>query len=201
LFDHLGSPRVIARPSDNAIVWRWDNIDPFGNNAANENPSGLGTFKYALRLPGQYFDAETGTHYNYFRDYDPIIGRYIQSDPVGLLAGLTTFGYVSAKPLTLRDPFGLVKWTGPGFSGGVGRVRDSAWTCTRSPRSVGVASESRLGLWLYTVLLVKGRFQSPARPATPVSSMAKAARMQSRRSAFTQSRVSLGLKGTAPPLD
>ncbi len=71
LADHLGSPRAVVRPSDSAILWRWDNTDPFGNNAANENPSGQGTFKYALRFPGQYFDAETSTHYNYFRDYDP----------------------------------------------------------------------------------------------------------------------------------
>ena len=79
--DHLGSPRAVTRPSDNAIMWRWDNTDPFGANAANENPAGQGTFKYALRFPGQYYDAETGTHYNYFRDYDPTIGRYEESDP------------------------------------------------------------------------------------------------------------------------
>ena len=72
--DHLGSPRAVTRPSDNALMWRWDNIDPFGANAANENPAGQGTFKYALRFPGQYYDAETGTHYNYFRDYDPAMG-------------------------------------------------------------------------------------------------------------------------------
>ena len=84
LADHLGSPRAVVRPSDSAIMWRWDNTDPFGNNAANENPSGQGTFKYALRFPGQYYDAETSTHYNYFRDYDPSVGRYEQSDPIGL---------------------------------------------------------------------------------------------------------------------
>ena len=74
--DHLGSPRAIIRPSDNAFMWRWDNTDPFGNNAANQNPGGKGKFRYALRFPGQYFDAETSTHYNYFRDYDPGVGRY-----------------------------------------------------------------------------------------------------------------------------
>ena len=86
--DHLGSPRAVTRPSDNAMIWQWDNVDPFGANLPNENPGGQGTFKYALRFPGQYYDAETGMHYNYFRDYDPVIGRYIQSDPIGLKGGL-----------------------------------------------------------------------------------------------------------------
>ena len=74
--DHLGSPRAITRPIDNVFVWRWDNVDPFGANPPNENPAGHGAFKYALRFPGQYYDAETQTHYNYFRDYDPDTGRY-----------------------------------------------------------------------------------------------------------------------------
>jgi RHS repeat-associated protein len=105
--DHLGSPRVVTRPSDNAIMWQWDNVDPFGVNAANENPSGQGTFRYAMRFPGQYFDAETGTHYNYFRDYDPTIGRYIESDPIGLGGGLNTYGYARQSPASVNDVFGL----------------------------------------------------------------------------------------------
>jgi RHS repeat-associated protein len=89
-------------------VWRWDQQEPFGNNVADENPSGLGTFDLPLRLPGQYFDKETGQQYNYFRDcYDPTMGRYCQSDPIGLRGGLNTYAYVSNNPLTSTDPLGL----------------------------------------------------------------------------------------------
>ena len=105
--DHLGSPRAVTRPSDNVMVWQWDNVDPFGNNAANENPAGQGTFKYATRFPGQYYDSETGTHYNYFRDYDPGIGRYEQSDPIGLKGGINTYAYARSNPARFRDPLGL----------------------------------------------------------------------------------------------
>lgn len=60
-----------------------------------------------MGLPGQYFDQETGLHYNYFRDYDPSTGRYIESDPIGLGGGLNTYGYSRANPLRFIDPFGL----------------------------------------------------------------------------------------------
>lgn len=104
--DHLDTPRRITRPSDNAIVWRWDS-DPFGTMPANENPSGFGVFNYNLRSPGQYYDPETGLHYNYFRDYDPATGRYVQSDPIGLGGGLNTYAYVLANPISFIDPLGL----------------------------------------------------------------------------------------------
>ena len=58
-------------------------------------------------LPGQYYDAESGNHYNYFRDYSPIVGRYIESDPIGLRGGMGTFSYVLGNPLGLVDPVGL----------------------------------------------------------------------------------------------
>jgi RHS repeat-associated protein len=100
------SGTTITRPSDNAIVWRWES-DPFGSTAANENPSGLGAFSYHLRFPGQYYDSETGLHYNYFRDYDPATGRYIESDPIGLRGGINTYAYVRSAPTMIIDPTGL----------------------------------------------------------------------------------------------
>ncbi len=104
--DHLNTPRVITNQAAQ-VVWRWDNTDPFGGSPPDENPSGLGNFTCNLRLPGQYFDRETNTHYNYFRDYDPSIGRYIQSDPIGLAGGINTYAYVEGNPLSKTDPDGL----------------------------------------------------------------------------------------------
>jgi RHS repeat-associated protein len=92
-------------------VWIWDQQEPFANTLAAENPSGLGAFEFSLRLPGQYFDRETNLHYNYFRDYDPAMGRYSRSDPIGLKAGLNTYAYVGSSPLAAVDWQGLASFT------------------------------------------------------------------------------------------
>ena len=105
--DHLNASRRITRPSDNAIVWRWDS-EPFGTAPANQNPSGLGNFVYNLRLPGQYYDAETGLNYNYYRNYDPGTGRYVESDPIGLHGGINTYAYARGNPISNRDPSGKI---------------------------------------------------------------------------------------------
>ena len=62
---------------------------------------------YNLRLPGQYYDQETGQYYNYFRDYDSQTGRYVESDPIGLRAGVNTYSYVGNSPVSRADPLGL----------------------------------------------------------------------------------------------
>jgi len=58
-------------------------------------------------FPGQYYDQETGLHYNYFRYYDPQTGRYITSDLAGIIGGLNTYAYVEANPTNLIDENGL----------------------------------------------------------------------------------------------
>jgi len=94
-------------------VWRWDQAEPFGNSPADEDPDANSVaFDLPLRLPGQRYDAETGLHYNYFRDYDSSIGRYGESDPIGLEGGINTYAYVGGDPVRRIDPTGLIEWEG-----------------------------------------------------------------------------------------
>jgi RHS repeat-associated protein len=105
--DQLGAPRVITRQSDEGIAWRWDLAEAFGWTAPDQNPVGLGIFSFNQRLPGQVFDAENGLFQNWNREYNPRIGRYMQSDPIGLLGGINTFAYVEGDPLQSTDARGL----------------------------------------------------------------------------------------------
>ncbi|NIU11918.1 MAG: RHS repeat-associated core domain-containing protein, partial [Phycisphaerae bacterium] len=90
-------------------AWRAD-YTPFGNVVISRN-----TVDNPLRFPGQYFDAETGLHYNYFRDYDVSAGRYLQSDPIGLRGGVNIYSYVGANPIRYDDPLGLESFDGENF--------------------------------------------------------------------------------------
>jgi RHS repeat-associated protein len=105
--DHLNSPRKVQQPVTDQLVWRWDS-DPFGTAAPNQNPTGLGTFSYNLRFPGQYHMAETGLNQNWNRDYDPLTGKYVESDPIGLNGGINTYRYVADNPISYIDWFGLL---------------------------------------------------------------------------------------------
>jgi RHS repeat-associated protein len=82
--DQLNTPRQVSRPSDNTPMWTWYS-DPFGTEPANPSPAGAGAFAYNLRFPRQIFDGQAGLHLNGFRDYDPAIGGYPESDPIGLM--------------------------------------------------------------------------------------------------------------------
>jgi RHS repeat-associated protein len=98
--DHLGSPQKLTDASQATV---WDGVfDPFGEQVA---VTGLAAMQ--MRFPGQYADEETGFSYNYFRDYEPNLGRYVQSDPIGLNGGLNRFGYAEANPIRNSDEYGL----------------------------------------------------------------------------------------------
>ena len=108
LTDHLGTPRKVLDGATGQTRWSWDAKQPFGHEMPLETPAaGLPAFTLDLRFPGQRFDEETGLFHNGFRDYHPGLGRYVQSDPLGLEAGWNTYGYVGGNPGSNIDPMGL----------------------------------------------------------------------------------------------
>ncbi|HED39438.1 MAG TPA: hypothetical protein ENJ13_03300 [Chromatiales bacterium] len=108
--DQLGTPQVLTDESG-TTVWT-ATYDPFGMATVNEDPDGDGNLvTLNVRLPGQYYDQETGLHYNAARFYDPSTGRYLTSDPIGLQGGPNTYVYVDGNPLRWTDPLGLAKCT------------------------------------------------------------------------------------------
>ena len=117
--DHLNTPRVVV-DLDNAVRWRWL-AEPFGTTAPESDPSSLGFFTQNLRFPGQYADAETGLFYNMARDYDGDIGRFVQSDPIGLNGGINTYTYVEGQPTAHTDELGLAN------SGAIQWMRPRPW--------------------------------------------------------------------------
>src|SRR5271169_5632988 len=101
--DHLATPHKMT-DSSGAVVWS-AYYKPFGAATVT-----LSTITNNLRFPGQYFDAETGLNYNYFRDYNPVIGRYIEKDPIGLRGGISLYRYVRNNPVNQIDPSGNFDW-------------------------------------------------------------------------------------------
>ena len=99
--DGLGAPRAISNVAGNSI-WQW----PYQSNPFGEQEP-AGSYGYNLRFPGQYFDSESGLRYNVNRDYEAVTGRYVQSDPIGLKGGASTYSYVNASPLNGFDVVGL----------------------------------------------------------------------------------------------
>ncbi|CAE7822337.1 wapA [Symbiodinium microadriaticum] len=102
--DHLNTPQKITDDSQ-AVVWA-ASYDPFG-----EVTETVSTIENNIRFPGQYADGESGLHYNYFRDYDPSLGRYVESDPIGIIVGKAPES-VWSQVRNQQDVFGnLNEWS------------------------------------------------------------------------------------------
>jgi RHS repeat-associated protein len=109
--DHLGTPQRMVSPT-NSVVWNAD-IKPFGKASLQAN-----LVPNNIRFSGQYEDEESGYHYNWHRHYDPMTGRYIETDPLGIAASLNLYLYVGGSPLVFIDPYGLFEtYTGNGWLG------------------------------------------------------------------------------------
>ncbi|WP_225209711.1 RHS repeat-associated core domain-containing protein [Xanthomonas bonasiae] len=126
--DHLGTPRAVIDSVRDVAIWTWDlKGEAFGNTPPDQDPDKDGTaFVFDMRFPGQRYDSAMGFNQNYFRDYDPATGRYGQSDPIGLVGGVSTYSYVASKPLLQVDLLGL--------DGGLvcGPADDSGSDCSRT---------------------------------------------------------------------
>ncbi len=123
--DHLNTPRMATNDAQQ-ITWTWRS-DAFGVGKIDKDPDGDGIkTNIRLRFPGQYEDGESGLHYNYFRDYHPGWGRYVQSDPIGLNGGINNYAYVAGNPVMYYDPTGEIGVPGAAIGGLIGGV--SAFT-------------------------------------------------------------------------
>ncbi len=103
--DLTGTVQEVTAP-DGTLVWAGYQAG-FGENRGDISNSGA-YFEQPLRLPGQYYDEETGLHYNLFRYYAPECGRFVSQDPIGLNGGLNLYAY-APNPLSWSDPLGLEK--------------------------------------------------------------------------------------------
>jgi len=134
--DYLGTPQVMTN-SDATVVWQ-AHYTPFGQTDVV-----VETVTNNIRFQGQYYDQESGLHYNYFRDYDPELGRYIQSDPIGLAGGINTYGYAYQNPVMNYDPDGRLILNL--LSGGVGAIL-SGYSAYKKGGDFGdIASASIIG--------------------------------------------------------
>jgi RHS repeat-associated protein len=155
--DHLNTPRQLTQQGGQP-AWQWAysaygdeaptlGANRFTNETTNPTTGSTGTppVRFNLRYPGQYFDEETGLHYNYFRSYDPRVGRYTQSDPIGLEGGWNRMAYVEGNPLSKVDPRGLDNpgmgpfgpyWTAPDCDYYQNRCTGSggAYYCSAAPQ-------------------------------------------------------------------
>ncbi|MEL7937810.1 RHS repeat-associated core domain-containing protein, partial [Pseudomonas delhiensis] len=108
--DQIGTPLDVT-DEDGKPVWQatykaWGEVERYAAEEIEQN----------LRFQGQYFDTETGLHYNTFRYYDPVVGRFVGQDPIGLLGGQNLYLY-GPNTLGWYDPWGWCREMGVSSSG------------------------------------------------------------------------------------
>ena len=122
LNDQIGQPQKMLNPSGTVTWQRVSGI--FGDTVTQLTGT---TAANPQRFPGQQFDPATSLHYNYYRDYDPATGRYVETDPIGLEGGMNVYAYVDGNPVNRVDlsglrPVDVYIWPSDPGSGSVGHV-------------------------------------------------------------------------------
>jgi RHS repeat-associated protein len=215
--DHLGTSQRLTN-TQGETTWRAVS-EAFGKTFVDTTlaPATTGATTNNLRFPGQYEDPETGTYYNWNRDYLPHSGRYIQSDPIGIRGGINTFVYVDAAATRDVDPSGLF---GPaGAAGGAAfsillqmsictELGTDFATCMRCVDWIDVGVSAFMGFvfptWLGNVGKGIWKFKQTKKTlivlgGPGLGGMASTSLRNSVRGAATGTAIGTGMKAILPP--
>lgn len=137
--DHLGTPQRVT-DDQGQVAWSAELLAYGG--IAQETHSGTDN---PLRFPGQYHDRETGLYYNRFRYYSPLLGRYVQPDPLGLKGGLNVYQY-TLNPLQHTDPLGLCNETAQAVTADTGAAIATGKDVTQMLPDTGAHQDLQPGI-------------------------------------------------------
>ncbi len=141
LNDRLGTPQLMTYGNSTTVMWE-ARYKPFGEAVVHPQSGVVNNF----RMPGQYFDEETGFHYNYHRYYDPKTGRYLRADPIGLGGGINLFAYARDNPINFTDFIGLDVRLYASDAFGFQAFNHVYFYSTKTGRTKGMAGSGSLGI-------------------------------------------------------